>query len=497
VRTRKLPLVAAAGLAAMTLLTAAPALAAPKPTTPASTVPTPNGVKFDPSKAKCSTAPGASAGTKNCLEIQRLPLSDLTATQRTQRQQAMTKLSAKAKQAQAKALAAAATAPTECEFPTNGVPTGVFAINPSRELSCSDFFYEVLAFQEVDGVFSIVGDFSFEDQSWVTFSATSLSWVHDVQTISYGGDGILADGVDGFLSSNCTAVTTACTATSTGAPDPQVVFLTPDSTYSWEWNEQDAGPASTTTGTADNLDAALGVQWNLNLGTTNDVENENGGLDGRCDNGDTGDGSEGCVDEHFIPTVYLSYALYGASVDMINFYEENISPYYGNQYSPAPQPLHRLASTTAQTANRNTICGTAVFTPDSAITAALAPYNDPAKTPPYTETDSCDEYPFAATYESGAMQTGADGQPKSFVTTGADCVQGSAMQTGNSGTFEASDWSIINVDPTTVTGNPATSPCIRAHVPKKLNTTLGGAVGRFSRSNRLLDRDAYWVEVTP
>lgn len=156
--------------------------------------------------------------------------------------------------------------------------------------------------------------------------------------------------------------------------------------------------------------------------------------------------------------------------------------------SPAPAPLHRLASTTAQMANRNTICGTAVFTPDGTITAALAPYDDPTKTPLYNETDSCDEYPFAATYESGAMQTGADGQPKSFVTTGADCVQGSAMQTGNSGADEASDWSIINVDPTTVTGNPATSPRIRAHVPKKLNTSLGersaGPSGRTDCSTR-------------
>jgi len=467
----------------MTLLTAAPALAAPQPATPASAVPTPNGVKFDPGKAKCSTVPGASAGTKNCIEIQRLPLSDLTATQLTQRQQAMAKLSAKAKQAQAaKAPAAAAAAPAACGFPTNGVPTGVFAINPSRLLSCSDFFYDVLAYEEVDGVFSVVGNFSFEDQSWTTFSATSLSWVHDMQTISYAGAGVLADGVGGFLSSNCTTVTTACTATSTGAPDPQVVSLAPGSTNSWEWDEQDAGPASTTAGTEDTLDAALGVQWNLDLPGTNDVENETGGLDGRCDNGDTGDGTSGCVDEKFIPTLYLSYALYGASVDMVNFAANNIPPYYGNEFSPTPTPLHRLASTTQQTANRNIICGKAVFTPDSTITAALAPYGD---------QDSCDEYPFAATYESGAMQTGFDGQPKPFVTTGADCWQGTAVQSGSSG-IEPADWNSIQLDSTTTT-----TQCIRAHNPQKLNTNLGGAYGRFVLKQRLLDKDAFWVFATP
>ena len=256
----------------------------------------------------------------------------------------MAKLSAKGKQAQAAAAPAAApAAPAECGFTSTGVPNGIFEINPSRSLSCSDFFYFVVAYEVADGVFTPVGDFSFEDQSWATFSATSLSWVHDMQTISYGGDGILSDGINGTMSSNCTVTPTVCTATSTGAPDPQVVFFAPDSTYSWEWDEQDAGPASTTAGTEDTLDAVLGVQWDLDLPGANDVENETGGLDGRCDNGDTGDGdtTEGCVDEKFIPTFYPSYALYGASADMVNFAENNIPPYYGNEFSP---PRHRCTA---------------------------------------------------------------------------------------------------------------------------------------------------------
>ena len=486
-RTRKLALVAAAGLAAMTVLTAAPALAAAKPTTPPSAVQTPNGVKLDPSKAKCSTDPSSPAGTKHCFEIDRLPLSDLTATQLTQRHQAMAKLSAKGKQAQAAAApAATSAAPAECGFTSTGVPNGTFEINPSRSLSCSDFFYTVLAFEEVDGVFSIVGDFFFEDQSWATFPATGLTWVHDMQTITYGGDGVLTDGVNGFMSSNCTVNPAACTATSTGAPDPQVVFLAPDSTYSWEWDEQDAGAASTTAGTEDTLDAVLGVNWDLDLPGTNDVESETGGLDGRCDNGDTGDGTAGCVDEKFIPTLYLSYAVYGASVDMVNFAANNIPPYYGNEFSPTPTPLHRLASTTQQTTNRNIICNDGSFTPDAAMTAALAPYT---KNPARPEADSCDEYPFAGTYESGAMQTGFDGQPKPFVTTGADCWQGTAVQSGSSG-IEPADWNVMLLD------SMSTTQCIRAHIPRTLNTNLGGAYGRFVQKQRLLDKDAFWVFAT-
>ncbi len=485
-RTRKLALVAAAGLAAMTLLTAAPALAAPKPTTPASAVQVPNGVKFDPGKAKCSTVPGASAGTKDCVEMERLPPSDLTTAQLSQRQQAMTKLSAKAKQAQAAAVPeAAAAAPAACGFSSSGVPTGVFAISPSRLLSCSDFFWTVLDVEETDGAFSIVGDFSFEDQSWVTFSATNLSWVHDMQTISYAGGGTLADGVDGFMSSNCTVVPTACTATSTGAPDPQVIFLAPGSTNSWEWDEQDAGPASTTAGTVDNLDSVLGVQWNLNDGTSDFVQTESGGLYGRCDNGVAVASTQGCVDENFTPTMYISYSDGGASVDMINYYLWNIAPYYGNQYSSAPKPLHRLTDPILSGPNGNNreiICKDGSFTPDPTITAALAPFND---------NDSCDEYPFASTYESGAMEDGADGNPKPFVTTGADCAQVTADHTNTTNTYEATDWVSVTVNSTT-----GSDPCIRGHIPQKLNSYVGGVYRGLIGTARLIDKDAFWVQVT-
>jgi hypothetical protein len=490
VKRPKLALVAAAGLAAMTLLTAAPALAAAKPTTPASAVPTPNGVKFDPSKAKCSTVPGASAGTKRCVEMERLPLSDLTAAQLAQRQQAMAKLSAKAKQAQAAAApAAAATAPAACGFSSSGVPNGVYTVSPSRLLSCSDFFWTVLDVEVVDGAVTILGNFPFEDQSWVTFSATKLSWVHDMQTISYAGGGSLSDGVDGFMSSNCTAVPTACTVTSPG--DPQVIFLASGSTNSWEWNEQDAGPASTTAGTVDNLDAVLGVNWDLVDGSTTFSQTETGGLYGRCDNGVARANTKGCVDEKFIPTLYISYATAGAAADMINYAEWNIPPYYGNEYSPTPTPLHRLTdpilvgTPTSEGNNREIICGG--FTLDPTITAALAPYS----TTNNTETDSCDEYPFNATYESGAMVDGADGNPKPYVTTGADCAQVTAIHTDTSNNDEAQDWNAATFPPA-----GSDEPCIRGHVPGLLNSLVGSQYSSLTVTNRLIDKDAFWVWVT-
>jgi hypothetical protein len=299
VKKRRLAL-ALAGLAVVTLLPAAPALAAPKPTASASasTVQPPPGIKFDPSKAKCTTVKAASGDVKHCRQAERLPLKDLTTAQRVQRQQMMAKLAAQGKkQAQATqspatpsvsatpaATAVASGPPAECAFSDATFPP-TFVASPSRLLSCSDGLWTVFDYEEIDGAFSLVGNFSFEDQAWVTFSATSTSWVHDMQTLAYEGDGTLVDGVYGYLASNCYLVPTACTATNTAGPDPQSVYLAPDSTYSWEWNEQDAEPAATTSGAIDNLDADLGVAWDLSAGTQPWDTQETGDLYGRCDNG--------------------------------------------------------------------------------------------------------------------------------------------------------------------------------------------------------------------
>jgi hypothetical protein len=117
------------------------------------------------------------------------------------------------------------------------------------------------------------------------------------------------------------------------------------------------------------------------------------------------------------------------------------------------------------------------------MTAALAPYSDLTKTPPYIETDSCDEYPFAGTYES-AMQTGFDGQPKPFVTTGADCWQGTAVQSGSCG-IEPADWNVMLLDST------STTQCTRAY-PEETQHHFGQSVRQFrpeaeiARQGRLL-----------
>lgn len=190
--------------------------------------------------------------------------------------------------------------------------------------------------------------------------------------------------------------------------------------------------------------------------------------------------TDGCVDESFIPTLLISQAVDGASADMLDWAQNNLSGAWGLQGTG--QPLHRLADSVVLNNNREIICDSS-FTSDSTITAALTPYND---------VDSCDEYPFAGTYESGAQVDGADGNQKPYVTTGADCAQVTAEQTATSGTSEATDWNTV-----TINGTPATSaPCVRGHIPNRLNGLVGSQYGTLIQTTRLIDKDPFWLRVT-
>jgi hypothetical protein len=300
-----------------------------------------------------------------------------------------------------------------------------------------------------------------------------------------------------------------CDSASTAAPDPQVVQLADFTAYGFEWLEADTGPALTQNGQSDDMFGRIGV---IIEGTSNDPDGSGffaedlGGGDphqgivtmfARCDSivdpPDTADGDDGsgdmepptgCIDNKNVPTLMLPHDTYGASADMIQWAQDTLT---GVAMGQPGNPLHRLGDQTAPGNNRSVICDDS-FTPDSAMTAALTPYSTPSR----PETDSCDEFPFAATYESGAMTTGADGSAKPHVTTGADCAQVTAQHTGTSGDDEPGDWNTI-----TEIGTPAGSePCVRGHVPLRLNTGVGGAYGRFSRNNRLLDKDPFYVQVT-
>nr|WP_221381972.1 hypothetical protein [Actinoplanes polyasparticus] len=176
-----------------------------------------------------------------------------------------------------------------------------------------------------------------------------------------------------------------------------------------------------------------------------------GTIDIRCDNAVTA--SPGCVYPTAIPDLQLSAGTYNAAA---------ITYLWAQLYLPdswgADTPLRRLASDSAANTNRSRTCedGTFIHLPD----------------PPIVD-DSCDEFPFAKTYEGG--------------TLGSFCADIAPI-------LEDGQWQIYEANPNKpVTGN---EPCVRGHVNLDDNEAAGGELGRFTQRVRLLDLDKYTLTIT-
>ncbi|MGW0856963.1 NucA/NucB deoxyribonuclease domain-containing protein [Streptomyces sp. NPDC002690] len=86
--------------------------------------------------------------------------------------------------------------------------------------------------------------------------------------------------------------------------------------------------------------------------------------------------------------------------------------------------------------------------------------------------DSCDEFPFAGTFEGG--------------TDGALCADIMPL-------FENGQWVLYEArqdKPVTFT-----EPCIRAHVSLSANSSAGGVYGSLVKTARILDTEKFYVDV--
>ncbi len=197
----------------------------------------------------------------------------------------------------------------------------------------------------------------------------------------------------------------------------------------------------------------------------------NSGPKYRCDQGVAVSGT-GCVYPEFTPTLILSHRQYGAAAYVVAFAQQIMAKHWGYQPDHG-DPLTR-ASAAQGARNRRRICngtfhnlGTAIGTP--------------------FDRDSCDEFPFASTWQSGA-QSGAVGQ---------DCLQLEAVHNRTRGD-EATQWSTAKV----VGHLNIHADCVRAHIPSRENSGVGGAYGAFIKTQRLFPStarrttDKFWVFVT-
>lgn len=161
----------------------------------------------------------------------------------------------------------------------------------------------------------------------------------------------------------------------------------------------------------------------------------------------------GCVFPAAMPQLVLSEATWGAAAANVL-----IGEYYlaGTPGYTTATPLTRGDPNQNQ-GNRDAVCDS-TFVPN------------PTKVP----TDSCDEYPFAASQQSGGQ----------LGLTGVNCLE--AMPQLVNGVWYANFQN-------TRTG---TQRCERGHVPLSLNTGVGSQLGALYTNNRMLLGDAYTVLVT-
>ena len=168
----------------------------------------------------------------------------------------------------------------------------------------------------------------------------------------------------------------------------------------------------------------------------------------RCDQPDNA--PPGCVVPLFRPTLELPLAKYGAAAVNIAIAQNYFPDGWG-----LTTPLSREPSEAKQDANRRAICEDGTFVPDPAV-----------------PKDSCDEFAFAASKQSGAA----------FGLTGVNCAEITPV-------FENGQWYAY------IWSDGYTERCVRGHVPLPDNSAVGGELGRFTQSERLLENDQYWTAI--
>ncbi|CAM4267887.1 hypothetical protein KIPE111705_46320 [Kibdelosporangium persicum] len=169
----------------------------------------------------------------------------------------------------------------------------------------------------------------------------------------------------------------------------------------------------------------------------------------RCD--DLVSNFAGCVIPFFKPELQLTTSVHKEAAVGILVGQLELPDGFGRT-----QPLTRLADDAAAEANRQRICDS-TFRPRTDVT-----------------DDSCDEYAFAKTRQSGGY----------LGLSGKDCAEVIPRYDSQTGDF----W----YEPIRMLG---TERCLQAHVPLPMNSRVGGDLGALTNTERLLDNDPYYVGV--
>ncbi|MCZ4096915.1 hypothetical protein C8250_001295 [Streptomyces sp. So13.3] len=185
------------------------------------------------------------------------------------------------------------------------------------------------------------------------------------------------------------------------------------------------------------------------------------GIEVRCD--DDSGSWPGCIVPGHLANVTFSKARYRGAAIAYEWAQKNLTGKYGDH----DHPLNRFTDPLdpKNDKRRDKTCG--IGGPNKFVGGATGVPND-----------SCDEYPFA-----GSWQGGNDGN---------QCVDITPRAVGGV-------WDIANVtvDRAAQPTPPYNAPCIRAHVDNKDNGDAGLEYGRAIQSDRIIDSEAFEVIIAP
>ncbi len=265
----------------------------------------------------------------------------------------------------------------------------------------------------------VIGTLDFELTQDISLSAVTSTFSESDQLVVTGASGDAAEGTSFAFAVSCGGT---CSATNYFRGSP----LGPGSDITGSVAYSDG------TTTVDSTSSSYTLAFDNPEGDNGPVAVEWSSQSYRCD--DEVAAYPGCVVPAFIPTMTSMSTLPNIAASIASIQAAGPHHYGNSSYSPA-YPLHRTWNATIMNANNNTACPPSgrpvrggVVVPD------VAP-------PP----SSCDEYPFASTYE-GASQT------------------------------TKPDWGT-------------------AMVPVAQQNSQGGLISSFYQAQRVLDGDAFWVSV--
>jgi hypothetical protein len=277
--------------------------------------------------------------------------------------------------------------------------------NPGRFTSCSDDFWDITETETVDGVTTVIGELPVEIFASAEFGTDDvLNWTLSAQIITGVGEGTLAGGLSGSISTKCGQRPDVCETDS--ASDGEPIALEPETSTDHAWDQSDNGNVRTTANSVDDLTGFIGVILELeapsNPVTIDDASGDT--LWGRCDNVV---GDDDCVDP-FGPIAVAFDATTNPAIGPVANHvfqaEAALPSHWGNPNFGDGAGLTRDMSQADQDANRAVAC-------------------PPGGTPP---GQSCDEYPMASTHQ-GAAFSAPGNWSTAFVPPGANDSQGGVL----------------------------------------------------------------------